>query len=222
MVLSGFSFVFWDCLCFSWLPNSSLSTGVFFTKLQFALSPDKALLLQAPWISGKTNWLSSGHLPLLSNHCGQGWARGIRGGKMSHPDPYNVSPREQRGSFTQKGLGVRADKTANVCFLFWVFVFFFFFLSFCFLPHHAACVTLQFLTRNCTWGLDRAQSPNQWTTRGFPVSHFNQCICVIEGRKCCNYNLGLVFSIPQWFFDLLHNLIFFFLKPFNLHCFLPY
>ena len=127
MVLSGFSFVFWDCLCFSWLPNSSLSTGVFFTKLQFALSPDKALLLQAPWISGKTNWLSSGHLPLLSNHCGQGWARGIRGGKMSHPDPYNVSPREQRGSFTQKGLGVRADKTANVCFLFWVFVLFFFF-----------------------------------------------------------------------------------------------
>lgn len=174
MVLSGFSFIFLDCLCFSWLPNSFLSTGVFFRKLQFALSPYRALLLQAPWISGKTHWPSSGYLPLLSKPL---WPRLSKGNKRRQDEPpwsiWHVFPIAQRSSFTQKAQGVRADKTANICFLFWVFVF---------LPHHAACVILQFLTRHCTWGLDRAQSPNQWPTREFPVSHFAWCICVIWGE----------------------------------------
>ena len=71
---------------------------------------------------------------------------------MSHLDPYDMFPIAERSSFTQKAQGVRADKRANIWVLFWVFVF---------LPHHAACVILQFLTRHCISGLDRAQSPNQ-------------------------------------------------------------
>lgn len=102
--------------------RTPLSLQVYFSGSSSLHSVLTALLLQAPWISEKTDWPSPGPLALLSNHCGQGWVRGIRGGKMSHPGPYNVFP-ESREVLYPKGAGVRADKTA--------FVFCFEFLFFC-------------------------------------------------------------------------------------------
>lgn len=72
----------------SWIASASLDcptpTGVFFRKLQFALSPYRVLLLQALWISGKIHWPSSDHLPLLSKPL---WPRLSKGNKRRQDEP---------------------------------------------------------------------------------------------------------------------------------------